>query len=149
MHEIQMTAAATRERLDRARQPPMLVLEFSEAFVAPMLCIDVHDHDTRNAAGHQSDIGVGPALEPRLDFVRLRTALLEFEPRHQRALAARLDRNHRPTTRAVRKGGSPRIVGRYASSGRIIGWDLVHWGRWMLNGQHPPLAPWPSLPGDR
>ena len=59
------------------------------------------DHDARNAFGHDAHLAAGPVSEPAIDLADVRHTLLELAPGHQRALAMRLHRNHRPTASRV------------------------------------------------
>jgi hypothetical protein len=60
------------------------------------------DHDARSASGHDAHLAVGPVSEPAIDLADARHTLLELAPGHQRALAMRLHRNHRPAASRVR-----------------------------------------------
>ena len=86
----------------------MLLFERSETVCAPMTGINVEYDQSRNAAGDDANIGIGPSLEPLPHRVRRRGAALERPPREQWPLAARLDRQDGPASmKVVERSGKP------------------------------------------
>src|SRR3989304_1488589 len=60
-------------------------------------------------AGDAPEVRVAAAPEPVRELVVRGPAVLEFEPRDRRALAARLDRDDPPPPREIRPGGGARL----------------------------------------
>src|SRR3990172_8682512 len=109
MREIQVPSAAAAFRLYRARERSVLDLQPRETLVTAVARVDVEHHEIRYRARHDAEIELAPGAEPRLDLAGARQPRLVDLPWHDRALAARLDRNYRPAARQQGLRGGTRI----------------------------------------
>ncbi|MFO1301134.1 MAG: hypothetical protein U1F17_12280 [Burkholderiaceae bacterium] len=99
--EVQVSPASAGQALERRLEPRETSLERGQARIAAVPGVDVEHQQARDGAGDDTDVGVGPAPEPLLDLVGRRAPTLVRRPAHQRPLAARLHRRHRPAERQV------------------------------------------------